>query len=362
MLPLTLLSVLSLFASSALAGSVQVNGSCSQNNNRLTVGTYEFDSDCDSVAFCGSDGVCHAKACRRDIFPFGYPQNDDNLPKLCPSGQFCPDEEDACQSLVAPGGTCQLNRDDECQPPPNAGQLADKRFGTNVNGAVCLNAQCYWANITSGQTCVVENTPYTVYFSGGEAIDIVSRGNCQLGLYCDSQSVKCTQQKDLGASCVADKECSSMNCLASSVCGEAFDVPRHFGTWVYVVVGIGIFGGMIGTLVGLFFLHARQRDQEREKRIQYWREQNAFRQNIMQMRDTARASLLSLPLGGTNSARSTLYDEQTPITQHPSQQARGSGLRKMSVDDVNSDGEMDLTNVVREREDDAPRFRSGRAF
>ena len=83
----------------------------------------------------------------------------------------------------------------------------------------------------------------------------------------------------------------------------------------------------------------------------------------MQMRDTARASLLSLPLGGgTNSARSTLYDEQSPITQHQQQQPKGSGLRKMSVDDVGSDGEMDLANVVRELDDDAPRFRSARAF
>ena len=31
--------------------------------------------------------------------------------------------------------------------------------------------------------------------------------------------------------------------------------------------------GMIGTLVVLFFVHRRQRDDEREKRLQYWREQ-----------------------------------------------------------------------------------------
>ena len=31
--------------------------------------------------------------------------------------------------------------------------------------------------------------------------------------------------------------------------------------------------GMIGTLVVLFFIHRRQREDEREKRLQYWREQ-----------------------------------------------------------------------------------------
>lgn len=30
---------------------------------------------------------------------------------------------------------------------------------------------------------------------------------------------------------------------------------------------------MFGTLFGLFFFHRKQRDQEREKRLQYWREQ-----------------------------------------------------------------------------------------
>ena len=30
--------------------------------------------------------------------------------------------------------------------------------------------------------------------------------------------------------------------------------------------------GMFGTLIGLFILHRRQRDEDREKRVQYWRE------------------------------------------------------------------------------------------
>lgn len=84
--------------------------------------------------------------------------------------------------------------------------------------------------------------------------------------------------------------CQSWNCLASGTCGESAAAPRHFATYVYVLVAIGIFGGQLellslwsevkdfllglfGTLIGLFLLHRKQRDEEREKRIQYWREQ-----------------------------------------------------------------------------------------
>ena len=43
--------------------------------------------------------------------------------------------------------------------------------------------------------------------------------------------------------------------------------------WGGAIVLTGIYTGMFGTLFALFFLHSRQRDSEREKRLQYWREQ-----------------------------------------------------------------------------------------
>jgi hypothetical protein len=109
LLPITLLSFT--WFVSVNAGSQAHGQNCSVANNRLQVGTYQFWSNCDTVTFCNSSSLCDLKKCRRDDFPFGYPQDDDNLPTKCPKGQFCPDEEDACQPLLAVGSPCQLNRD-----------------------------------------------------------------------------------------------------------------------------------------------------------------------------------------------------------------------------------------------------------
>ncbi|KAI0790834.1 hypothetical protein C8Q75DRAFT_760909 [Abortiporus biennis] len=326
-LPLTLLSFFA-FGTNAAVG----NESCSLADQRLQIGTFQFNSDCDAMWFCNSSQICDWKGCRRDDFPFGY-DPDQALPEKCPDGQFCPDEEDACQSLLAVGSPCQLNRDDECEAPPNFKELADNSgMGLNVNGSVCLNNVCMWANVTLGLPCVIENTPYIVYTAdGGEYIDIVSRGNCRTGLYCDASQKVCMQSKDLGVQCAADKECVSYNCLDTGVCGKSADKPNHVGRWVYVVCGIGIFGGIIVTVIAMFFFHRKQREVEREKRMQYWREQNAFRQNIMQMQETARHSLMSLPMNG-GSQRSSIYnrdginseDSTLPMLQAGS---KSSGLR-----------------------------------
>lgn len=334
-LPLTL--VLSSRYFLVQAGYQTKGQTCSSANNRLQIGTYQFYSDCDIQTYCSSAGVCELKGCRRDQFPFGYAQNA-TLPPKCPSDQFCPDEGDACQPLLAVGSPCQLNRDDQCETPPNAQELSETLYhGRNVNGAICLNNVCMWANVTVGQSCEVENTAYIAYTDSSEYIDVVSRGNCMVGLYCDSQTLVCMQMKDIGQACDGDKECSSFNCQSNGVCGTSADTPHQFGIWVYVLVGVGIIGGMLATLISLFMIHRRQRDQEREKRIQYWREQNAFRQNILQMRDTARTSILSLP--GHGSSRNTMYsrvgesdESSTPMLQQHSPY-NASGLRNYVVDD-----------------------------
>ncbi|KAJ6586834.1 hypothetical protein DFH09DRAFT_1141672 [Mycena vulgaris] len=334
MLPLSLVFL----ASCALvyAGSANKGENCTRSDSRLQTGTFQFFSDCNSVTYCAENGTCLLKGCRKDDFPFGYTQGS-HLPDKCDPGQFCPDEADVCLDVLPVGSACQLNRDDECEGPPNFKDLRDTtNRGLNYNGSVCLNNVCLWANKTLNGDCTVENTAYIAYGPSGEFIDIVSRGDCIVGLYCDSSTKKCLAEKALGEACTADKECSSWNCLSSGTCGVDTSIPNHVGTGVYVGVAIGIFGGIFGTLFGLFMLHRRQRDQEREKRMQYWREQNAFHQNLLQMRQTARASILSLP-GNGNSARSTMYNhdgmhsDEAPILHHAA--PKGSGLRHYVGDD-----------------------------
>jgi hypothetical protein len=125
--------------------------------------------------------------------------------------------------------------------------------------------------------------------------------------------------------------------------------------------------GMFALLISMFVFHGKQREAEREKRMQYWREQvchissffywshtkplatqTAFRQNILQMRETARLSVLThgQQTFGTASARSsTLYqtrdregsdDSHTPILQYS--MGKSSSLRRpvMDEDDTGS--------------------------
>jgi hypothetical protein len=110
LLPLTL--VFSSWHTLVRAGSQPKGQSCSVSNNRLQIGTYQFHSDCDAQTYCSSQGICELKGCRKDQYPFGYPA-DATLPPKCPSGQFCPDEGDACQPWLPVGSACQLNRDGE---------------------------------------------------------------------------------------------------------------------------------------------------------------------------------------------------------------------------------------------------------
>jgi hypothetical protein len=175
-LPLTLF----LFAWSSVvdAGAVHKNQPCNITNNRLQVGTYQFYTDCDSETFCNSSGLCDKRGCRRDDFPFGYSQDSKGIPPKCPKGQFCPDEEDACQPLLAVGSPCQLNRDgeyekgvvpevlmvglDQCEPPSNFEELADtSNRGLNVNGSVCLNNVCTCVYLLASKPCgiVVTGNP-----------------------------------------------------------------------------------------------------------------------------------------------------------------------------------------------------------
>src|ERR1700761_1639577 len=102
----------------SLCGNVTLGGSCSLANNRVDAASHVFETDCDTQTFCSSNittssaGICQAKKCRRDEWPFGYAPGA-ILPPLCEDGYYCPDEEDGCKGLIEIGGNCQLGRDGE---------------------------------------------------------------------------------------------------------------------------------------------------------------------------------------------------------------------------------------------------------
>ncbi|KAI1785929.1 hypothetical protein LXA43DRAFT_1113047 [Ganoderma leucocontextum] len=362
-LPSTLL--FSLAAVQVRAGNVSWLQPCNLAHQKLQEGTFQFQTDCDGMTYCAANSSCALRGCRSDEFPFGYSSNV-TIPDKCDKGFFCPDEQDQCQKVLAVGSACQFNRDDECEGPPNFKDLADTTgFGLNSNGSVCLNNICMWANVTVGLPCLVQNTAYTAYGPDGEFVDIVSRyvwGNCKVGLYCDSQQLVCVQTKAVGESCDADKECSTFNCADDGTCGLTTDTPHKVGTWVYIVVGVCIIGGMAGTLVALYFMHKKHRDVEREKRLQYWREQNALRQNIMQMQETAQHSLMSYTPGGGSPRGSTMYgrdgmhseDSGAPMLHGTT---KGSGLRYYVSDDASQiDDRSDEDLMMRRRDPHAGRF------
>ena len=104
-----------LFASPSLpqifAGTANNGEACNVANSRLQAGTYQFWSECNSVTFCNSTGLCQLKGCRKDDFPFGYTTSSDILPPKCEKGEFCPDEGSECLPQLEVGSACQLNRD-----------------------------------------------------------------------------------------------------------------------------------------------------------------------------------------------------------------------------------------------------------
>ena len=116
--------------------------------------------------------------------------------------------------------------------------------------------------------------------------------------------------------------------------------------------------GMAATLAGLYYMHRGHRTAEREKRLQYWREQNAFRQNIMQMQESARHSIMSLSGAATGgSPRSTLYSRdgvQTEDSQMPmlNTTSKASGLRHQFSDDGFDGSDESLVIKRADRHDD----------
>ncbi|KZT56934.1 hypothetical protein CALCODRAFT_453649 [Calocera cornea HHB12733] len=320
LLPYSLiLLLLSIPLPSALAaglGTVPVNGTCNLANNGLDPDTRRFVTDCDATGYCSSQGVCEPKGCRKDQYAFGYGSNPQ--PPLCPSGTFCPDEENICLPLIDVGSPCQLNRDDECAPPPNSDDLSSSM---NSNGSVCLSFTCQWQNATIGSPCIVENVAYTGYGSHGSVfIQVVSRDNCKTPeSYCDGSQRVCMRVKAVGDSCGGDKECGSYNCH-NGACGQSPGAPRQLKTWEYVITGVGIVLLMVGIFVVLFVVHRRQRDSRRAEIAAYWQEQTSYRRSLFAMQSAYPS--LSRPGSGTMYALAPSSPSMTTFAESDTMRGR----------------------------------------
>ncbi|KAI0820742.1 hypothetical protein BC628DRAFT_1395133 [Trametes gibbosa] len=179
---LMLLSAVLLATPLLVFGDTDVGLRCSTTNDRLDSASHKFLSDCGQTTFCtgATNGTCQPRQCRRDEFPFGF-TNFTALPPLCQNGTYCPDEGSGCRPLLAVGNACQMDRDDQCSPPPNWQDLASNQ---NFNGSLCLKSLCTYANATLGQPCMIDNVTYIDAGPDGQQIsNSVARHNCQTPLY-----------------------------------------------------------------------------------------------------------------------------------------------------------------------------------
>ncbi|KAF8753275.1 hypothetical protein RHS01_07022 [Rhizoctonia solani] len=207
-------------------------------------------------------------------------------PLVCARGQFCPDEEDKCLPLASPGSACQLNRDNQCQPPSDRPELEDGDL-TN-RGVICFKYTCQYANITLGQSCEAENTIYVGYTSGGkEYYNIISRDRCAPKLWCNDQTSVCEPKGAVGSACSTHKQCETYTCNTNKFCAEPPGTPLRIRVWQYMVTGAGITFLMVAMSIALFMNHKRSRAKRLREIHAYFKEQTSYRNSIISMHTNA---------------------------------------------------------------------------
>ncbi|KAJ7157636.1 hypothetical protein C8R43DRAFT_882992 [Mycena crocata] len=272
---------------------------CSSNNNHLDPASKKFMSDCSDHTFCSgkdlNNSTCVPRQCRRDEFPFGF-STGEALPPLCPRGSFCPDEGSGCRPLVAAGRACELNRDEQCGPPPDWEDLANTQ---NFNGSICLRSVCMWvyillrgqrvlnnyslfcssryANVTLGDRCITDNTTYIDIGPGGQQItNTVIRDNCRSpAFYCNPTELLCERTLPVGSLCQTDQQCTLFNC-AGGTCADPPETPLRIAPWQCALTMTAIVGAMVATCVLLSLLHKRHRAGRSRELREYYSQQIRF--------------------------------------------------------------------------------------
>ncbi|TFK78224.1 hypothetical protein K466DRAFT_507635, partial [Polyporus arcularius HHB13444] len=248
---------------------------CSTNHDRLDAITGKLYSDCDDTAFCSgsTNATCQPRVCRRDEFPFGF-GNATAVPTLCKDGTYCPDEGSGCKALVGVGLPCQVDRDEQCAPPPNWQDIASS---WNNNGSVCLKSICTYANMTLGQPCILDVTSY----ADGAHNSTVARHNCQTPrFYCHSGFAVCVPTKALGLPCESNEECQSITCGSQGMCVDPPGTPIHVKAWHFVITGLSVIATMCAIVVMLTLFHKRQRLKRYQEIREFYDEQVELRRSL----------------------------------------------------------------------------------
>ncbi|KAJ7442417.1 hypothetical protein FB451DRAFT_1297266 [Mycena latifolia] len=265
------------FASAADA----TTGRCSSNNNHLDPASKKFISDCSDQTFCSGTNIANStwipRQCRRDEFPFGFSASE-VLPPLCPRGTFCPDEGSGCRPLVPAGHPCELNRDEQCAPPPDWEDLASTQ---NFNGSICLHSICMLR-------CITDITTYIdIGPSGQQVTNTVTRDNCQSPkFYCDPGQLVCQRTLRIKAPCQADQQCASLNC-AAGICANPPETPNRIAPWQCALTATAMVGAMATTCVLLTFLHKRHRMASSKELRDYYYQQISLRRSIIALHEAA---------------------------------------------------------------------------
>ncbi|KAF8181526.1 hypothetical protein BJ912DRAFT_1062099 [Pholiota molesta] len=194
--------------------------------------------------------------------------DDSELPPMCAPGQFCPDDGSGCRGQVGIGAVCELDRDDQCQPPPLEPGVKDAD-----NKAVCLNKVCMAATLPLGAPCIIENTTYVGDVNrgtagGGQFTTVVIKHNCLApGLFCDPTppdaditGSTCQPSKKLGERCRFDVECESTNCSTpGNRCAVPAETPTRVEPWQWVVTVLFIVASLTSAILVLLLIQRRRR-------------------------------------------------------------------------------------------------------
>ncbi|KAI7860108.1 hypothetical protein BDC45DRAFT_495702 [Circinella umbellata] len=228
--------------------------------------TWVYDDSCENIyLFCDpASNTCNYRGCTNSDYLQGWDTRVHGFPPRCTGDTYCPDDNSACKPKIAPGGICELQRDDECA-------------GINP---ICLNSTCHVKAAPLSGTCGSDTTMYVSYDADNYAVQqIIIRDNCTSGTYCIND--QCIESKPNGAECEQDRECISEYCNTGGNCVNGPDVFHVIPTWLWGVLGAAVVIFVLIILVVLWFLHRYQSKKEHAKMAKFFGDNEEFAKYAM---------------------------------------------------------------------------------